>query len=371
VVPLPPSVSGALRIVGWNVESLFNGDGVGGGFPTRGAGSLPEYERQRAKVVATLAALDPDVIALVELENDGIGEGSVLRDLTDALRADEPGLDYRPIDPGEPLGGHAIAVGILYRADVVSALGAASVLDERTWASFDSSRNRPSLAQTFRHLASGRAFTVVVNHFKSKGSSCASSGDPDLGDGQGNCNGTRRNAAIALAEWLASDPTASGGAPVLIVGDFNAYPLEDPVVELLNAGFVDLLAAFDGPDAYTFVFDGRSGRLDHALISPDGLVDVRGAAVWNVNSDESEALDYRDGNPVGLYHADPRRASDHDPVIVGLFARAVPEPTASTQALTAVGVLSGLRRARRRRRSKHPDARFRFVGRPDQTASLD
>ena len=34
-------------------------------------------------------------------------------------------------------------------------------------------------------------FTVAVNHFKSKGSACNDVGDPDTGDGQGNCNLTR------------------------------------------------------------------------------------------------------------------------------------------------------------------------------------
>ena len=40
-------------------------------------------------------------------------------------------------------------------------------------------------------MATGARFTVVVNHLKSKGSDCNDVGDPDLGDGQGNCNLTR------------------------------------------------------------------------------------------------------------------------------------------------------------------------------------
>ena len=49
-----------------------------------------------------------------------------------------------------------------------------------------------------------------MNHLKSKGSACADIGDPDTGDGQGNCNLTRKAAAEALVDWLATDPTGSG-----------------------------------------------------------------------------------------------------------------------------------------------------------------
>ncbi|HEM47137.1 MAG TPA: ExeM/NucH family extracellular endonuclease, partial [Alphaproteobacteria bacterium] len=350
--PPPPGPSGALRIVAWNVANLFNGDGRGGGFPTRGAASPTEYARQLAKIAATLAALGADVLALVEVENDGTGEGSTLADLAAAVHALAPHLDYAVVDPGASLGGHPIAVALLHRADSIAAAGPPAVLDEHADPGFDATRNRPSLAQTFRHRSSGARLTVVVNHLKSKGSSCAAAGDPDTGDGQGDCNETRRLAARALADWIARDPTASGGAPVLIVGDLNAYPLEDPLAELAAAGFVDLIARFDSPEAYSFVFDGRAGRLDHALASPSLLPWVLGAAVWNVNTDESPALGCEEHNPPGLYRADPLRASDHDPVVVAL--RPVPEPDPRALACAALLALQWLRRRSGRRLERPP-----------------
>lgn len=345
--PQPPDPAGPLRIVAWNVANLFNGDGRGGGFPTRGAASPPEYERQLAKIAATLAALDADVLALAEIENDGTGDESTLADLAAAVRALAPHLDYTLVDPGASLGDHPIAVALLHRADSIAAAGSPAVLDEHADPGFDSTRNRPSLAQTFRHRASGARLTVVANHLKSKGSSCATAGDPDAGDGQGACNETRRRAARALADWIARDPTASGGAPVLIVGDLNAYPLEDPLAELAAAGFVDLIARFDSPEAHSFVFDGRAGRLDHALASPSLLPWVRDAAAWNVNTDETPALGFEERNPQALYRADPLRASDHDPVVVML--RPVPEPDPRALALAALLALQGLRRSSRKR----------------------
>ena len=46
-------------------------DGGAGGFPTsRGADDLEEFLRQTDKIVAALAAMDADIVGLVELEND-------------------------------------------------------------------------------------------------------------------------------------------------------------------------------------------------------------------------------------------------------------------------------------------------------------
>jgi uncharacterized protein len=315
----PPAPRGALRIAAWNLENFFNGDGRGGGFPTRGAASASELERQRAKLLATLSRVDADVYALAELENDGVGPGSAVRELADAL-AQRIGAPIEVVDPGpDGLGEQEIAVGILYRSDRVAPFGDPAVLDARANPRFDSARNRPSLARSFVHRATGERVTVAVNHWKSKGSDCDHADDPDTGDGQGNCNLTRTHAAEALAAWLAGDPTHAGAAPALIVGDLNSYANEDPPRALAAAGLVDLLAMFGGPDAWSYVFDGAAGRLDHAFAST-GLVPLAGgAAIWHANSDELPLFDYREENPPGLFATDPYRASDHDPVVVDLF----------------------------------------------------
>jgi hypothetical protein len=217
------------------------------------------------------------------------------------------------------LGEQEISVGIFYRADRAAPIGTPAVLDERAGLGFDATRNRPTLARTFQHLATGERVTVAVNHWKSKGSACDTAGDPDRDDGQGNCNATRTRAAAAVAAWLAGDPTRAGGAPALIVGDLNSYPMEDPLAALVSAGFADLLACFAGPDAYSYVFDGTAGRLDHALASAELVPLVSGAAIWHANSDEPPVLDYRLENPPLAFAPDPYRASDHDPVLVDLF----------------------------------------------------
>ena len=164
----------------------------------------------------------------------------------------------------------------------------------------------------------------MVNHLKSKGSDCIDLGDPDTGDGSGNCNVTRTRAAEALVDWLRSDPTGSGDDDVLIIGDLNSHAKEDPIDALLAGGYTDLLRAFEGEQAYSYVFDGQLGYLDHALASSGVADEVTGATVWHINADEPAILDYdttfKKPAQDALYEPDPFRSSDHDPVIVGLDA---------------------------------------------------
>ena len=63
-----------LRIVGMNLHNYFNGDGNGLGFPTpRGAKTYEDFQQQRSRIGAAIGVLDPHVLAVMELENDGFG----------------------------------------------------------------------------------------------------------------------------------------------------------------------------------------------------------------------------------------------------------------------------------------------------------
>jgi predicted extracellular nuclease len=235
--------------------------------------------------------------------------------------ATSPG-NYSFIDTGV-VGTDEIRVAMIYRPSVVTPVGAHAVLTSAVDPLFIDTLNRPALAQTFAENANGQRFTVVANHLKSKGSDCNAVGDPDTGDGQGNCNITRRNAATALANWLAADPTGSGDPDVLIIGDLNSYAKEDPIGALETAGYTNLVAQFGGPAAYSYVFGGQSGYLDHALANTSLAPQVTGVTEWHINADEPIALDYntnfKSTNHVNtLFAPDAYRSSDHDPVLVGV-----------------------------------------------------
>lgn len=281
-----------------------------------------EFTRQRDKLLAALAALDADIIGLNELENSTGVEP--LADIVAGL----PGYAY--INTGT-IGTDAIKVGLIYRTATVVPVGAYQILDSADDPRFIDTKSRPALAQTFEDLSNGARFTVVVNHLKSKGSDCLDVGDPDAGDGQGNCNGTRTLAAQALVDWLATDPTGSGDPDFLIMGDLNSYAREDPI-SAIKAGpddtagtsddYTNLIYDYQGTYAYSFTFDGQAGYLDHALANAGMAAQVTGATEWHINSDEPDVLDYdtsfKPPSQDALYEANPFRSSDHDPVVVGL-----------------------------------------------------
>lgn len=331
----PDDVGGSLKVVSANVLNYFTtlDDGINdicgpsGDMECRGANTTDEFDRQRTKIINGLAAINADVVGLLEIENN---PSASLEDLVDGLNA-LPGVGpYDYIDTGT-IGTDAIKVALIYKTTTVTPTGNYAILDSTVDPDFIDTSNRPTLAQTFEETATGELFTVAVNHLKSKGSACNS--DPDTGDGQGNCNLTRTAAAEALVEWLIGDPTDSGDPDFLIIGDLNSYAMEDPITVLKTADYTDLLNRFEGTEGHSYVFEAQSGYLDYALANDSLNEQVIGAASWHVNGDEPIVLDYNEeyksvAQITSFYSAEPYRFSDHDPIIVGLdLQSATPTPT--------------------------------------------
>jgi predicted extracellular nuclease len=330
----PPAVGGNLRVGAMNLLNFFNTftgctNGVGGAATDcRGAGSQTEFDRQWPKTVAAIVGLDPDVLGIMEMENDGYGPSSAIQFLVDKLNAATAPGTFALVDADaasgqvNTLGTDAIKVGLIYRPGRVTRVGQTAVLNSVAFVNGGDSapRSRPSLAQAFELNSNGARFVIDANHLKSKGSECDA---PDAGDGQANCSQVRVNAATELVNWLASDPTGTGDPDVLIVGDLNSYAMEDPITTIRNAGYTNLLAKLVGADAYSYLFDGQFGYLDHALGSASLTDQVAGIGEWHINADEPSVLDYNTdfksaGQIASLYNGDQFRMSDHDPVLVGL-----------------------------------------------------
>ncbi|MBV7329306.1 ExeM/NucH family extracellular endonuclease [Chloroflexi bacterium TSY] len=342
----PEDVGGRLTIATMNVLNYFTTLDEGGNtcgpnnLGCRGADNTEEFTRQRTKIIAALAGINADVVGLVEIENNAT---AAVQDLVNGLNDALGAGTYSFIDTGT-IGTDAIKVAFIYKPATVTPVGAFAVLDSTVDARFIDTKNRPVLAQTFAENATGEKVTIVVNHLKSKGSPCDDVGDPNQNDGQGNCNGTRMQAAEALVDWLTTDPTGSGDPDFLIIGDLNAYDKEDPVDAILEGAddalgtsddYTDLIARFQGELTYSFVFDGQFGYLDHALANESLVSQVTGVTQWHINADEPDILDFdtsfkKDAQDA-LYEPNAFRATDHDPIIVGLAL--APPPVLISQKL--------------------------------------
>ncbi len=316
----PPSVGGSLKVVTFNVLNYFNGPT----FPTsRGAESQEEFTRQRDKIINAIAAMDGDIVGLIEIQNNGYGSDSAIQDLVNGLNAQMGAGTYAFVDPGTvTLGGDEITNGFIYKPATVE-IAPGTTPAALTTGELDQGPNRlhrPPFAVTFRQLSNGAVFTVVNNHLKSKGSllSCTPTTDPS----QGNCNDNRAQAAREILTWLSTSPLPTGTTDpdIMITGDINAYAKEDPIRELETGGYINLITS---PTSYSFSFDGFWGSLDHSLANASLNAQVSGAAKWAINADEPPVLDYNTnfksaGQVSSLYDSSAFRSSDHDPVIVGL-----------------------------------------------------
>ncbi|NNL96051.1 MAG: ExeM/NucH family extracellular endonuclease, partial [Xanthomonadales bacterium] len=306
-----PPADGDIRIAAFNLHNYFNGNGRGAGFPTpRGAQTAAEFQQQRSRLSAAIAEIKPQVLAVMELENDGFGPYSAAADfILDTESATNS--DWLAVFPGNPenpdegIGTDAITVGLFYDEAAVELAGRARLLEVEPFGI----SSRVPLAQAFRDKRSGEVFTVIVNHLKSKGSCPDTGRNSDLRDGQGCWNQARTQAAKALARWARQLADATSRGRVLVVGDMNAYRMEDPIATLVNAGFSDLTAPSGPRPSYTFFYRGEAGTLDYAFATPELMPYVTATRVLNINSPW----------PPGMELPQPwLRSSDHDPVIVDL-----------------------------------------------------
>ena len=339
------STPSPLRVASTNVLKYFTTLNAGGATFTpsgggctntqtpRGANSSAEFARQRGKIIAGLVALNADVVGLIEIQNNGSGAGSAVQDLVDGLNAVLGANTYATVsDAGIQVGCDAIKVAFIYKPARVSLKGPA-ISDSNAVFS------RPPVAQAFGF--NGGTFTLVMNHFKSKGG-CPTGGgaDSDLGDGQSCWNELRKSQATQLKAFIETlkARTSPVDTDILTMGDFNAYLNEDPMT-IFESGpnpLTNLIRSVPENKRYSYVFDGQSGNLDHGLASASLAAQVSGVTEVHYNSDEPTVFDYNvefknnpacvSGTPPGsscfgqdvFDAATPFRYSDHDPILVGL-----------------------------------------------------
>ena len=255
--------------------------------------SAPDAEalRQRHRLfVDALRAMDADVVSLQEVE----GEGEI-RALLDSLA---PDLGYRFVASADDADWYmnVVVISRLPLGPLTTFADAATPIP-----GFTTEGGAPEATDLANHrmlavdvyARPGYSFTLVAAHLKA---------------GRGDRNEAWRTGQAALLHaWLGQrfGPLAPQ-ANVLLAGDLNATPGSPSFAALLNGAGEHGPVRFSDPlpaeGAYTHPADDPQRRLDHVLVSA-------GAA--------PEASGVRVATPI----AEPRRLSDHLPVVLTLIAR--------------------------------------------------
>jgi 5'-nucleotidase len=334
-----PRVRGSFSVASFNVLNYFTTTGKGragctGGDPdttgdfnvtfdcdVRGAWDTDDLTRQQDKITSAINKLNASVVGLMEIENSAkLGEKAdeATRTLVAALNtaAGERRWAYVPSSSQlqDVADQDVITNALIYQPAKVRLNGKAYALGSAAGAKGAFSNARTPIAAAFTARAGGQRMLVVVNHLKSK--SGTGTGDNKSGaDGQGAFNGDRVRQAKALLAWLPDLQTAARTDATALIGDFNSYTQEDPLRVLYAGGFRNAASA----GQYSYVFGGLSGSLDHILLNRVAQRRLTTADVWNINSGQSQALEYSTykTTPINYYRSNPQRSSDHDPVIAG------------------------------------------------------
>ncbi len=268
-----------------------------------GTGYGPEDQtqanRQHAKIMDALTHIEADIFGFVEIEQ---GQ-EALRKLANALST-KTGRPYSWVNDGGSASGSYTKSGYMYCTETIEPYG--DIRNNNTGV-----QNRKKM-QAFRHKQSGEAFIFSLNHFKAK-SGRGYGDDADKDDGQGSYNATRVREAESVLSQYAVNRSYYNDEDILIMGDLNAYAMEDPIMTLVDGGMTDLYRYFHADSAYSYVFRGQAGYLDHALANETMLTQITGVQAYHINSDESDSYTYDKSNDVTMF-----RSSDHDPVLVGL-----------------------------------------------------
>ncbi|MER0335333.1 ExeM/NucH family extracellular endonuclease [Vibrio vulnificus] len=303
----------------------------------RGAESQQEFERQQAKIVEAIYGLDADIVGLMEVENNGFGDFSAIRELLEAINAKYYKENYKDrfaresihnryvfvgfdkngdqvLDQFDTIGSDAITTGIIYRPSKVSVIAGKVILmpwqdapmivdadgkpvvdGKGELAESGKNYQRNTVAATFRVLNTGKQLTVSVNHLKSKGSTCW---DDYVGtkavddDAQGSCENFR----VASTYHLGQEMAKIGGDQI-VLGDMNSYAHEDPMLVLTSNPTKKALKAADYIKVGNkWQFNGEQGPVITQTFGFINAVDYKtpaGETSWSYSyNDEVGSLDH-------------------------------------------------------------------------------
>jgi len=302
-----PKPAGALRLVSYNVENLFDDHddpALSGRYEDINSTKPAEHLKALAD---TIRLLDPDVLALQEVESE-----QALLWFRDRYLADM-GYDHvASPDAGDERG---IEQAVLSRYPIVETknwvgLPLGGVHPEKWGDDVNWNAGKPITFHRSPLLATvevpGREasdppyrLTLLVVHKKS-----------------GRHAGYwREKEAAKTAEIIADLRRENPERNIAVLGDFNAEPDEQPVVRYLSDGLIDAFASRKkGDPAWVTHESGRT--IDHILVTPGLARDLAPEPPFILGTPaRPEGSDWRRTPPPVGY------ASDHYPLVVDLIPR--------------------------------------------------
>ena len=305
---LRPFTPQQVRVMSYNINNFFdNKDDPNKDDEFDETTDREPEKQQRAVDVINDVLKRPDVIALQEVENQGVVDR--LAAAAGGYRAfHEEGNDNRSID-------NAFLIKNSVQVSNVRQLGKGEEEPESIPPDQDCSDrrgllfDRPPLAADIR-TRNGQTFTVFGNHFAAKGG-----GSEAEEGGRSEC---RQAQARFVAQQVQAVTRRRGQS--IVAGDLNSFENEKPLRVLEGEGQLD--NQFDrevDKQRYSFLFNGRLQTLDHILVT--GGLNRRFAAFqyahFNVDYFERERQQ-------GQVARDGEKLSVHEPPILTLNDPAAP-----------------------------------------------
>ena len=340
-----PPDNDEITIASFNLERFF--DDADDPAITEPILTLPAYSNrlQKASLIVRAYLHAPDVVGLVEMENLATVQDLAAQIDADALAAGQPQPGYAAfLVEGNDVGG--IDVGFLAKSapvapgtarvvvDAVTQLGKNTVFVEPTSGASLLNDRPPLVLEATAHDRSGASFpfVVVVNHLRSlNGISDTAAGSGGWASGGDRVRNKRQQQAEFLAGLVESRQVADPLEPILLVGDFNAFEVNDGFADVMGTivglpapasqvcvaaadlvtANLSILAETAPLERYSYSFDGNAQTLDHAVANPALLALASRVRLDHARVDADFAeIDRNDYSP-GF----PRRLSDHDPLL--------------------------------------------------------
>jgi predicted extracellular nuclease len=303
--------SGETILTTFNVNNLFDLEDDPSKEDERTTPTAEELETKLEKLARALEAelSLPDILVVQEVENT-----EILQRLGDRVNR-SVGTEYRATS-FDASDGRSIEVGFLWDAARVTLEKAFLLSGPDVEDAFGRGSPAPGREPLVGILSIGdERITIIGNHFKSKRGD-----DPLFGVNQPPDRPTeqqRKAQARVVRRFVDSLLEKDPEAPVMVIGDLNDFPFEEPgegsdhAVAILEGDAPDLkltnlVHRVPEGKRFTSVYQGNSEVLDHILVSSGLLKYLTAVDILHFNTSYPEFLE----NDRTTSH----RASDHDPV---------------------------------------------------------